>query len=177
MSKERLIYEIDGEVCIDDEAALQFLLERGLASIGYSHLADQHPDRTLRVSATPALTVAVDPGDVFMWGASSSGAIEDEEDFIRLIRHLQADNRWGAIRWLCIKENQQPQEAIVRAMQKENAWDEALAALGENHFEKAWRERYESARALAGQGLTAAAIAEELDLSEQLIKNWTENHG
>lgn len=73
--------------------------------------------------------------DVFAWACADAEAISPAE-LPDLWRMYQADNQFGAERWLCVKRNQKPQPPLEQMMRDAGSWDAVMDALPENENER-----------------------------------------
>jgi len=73
----------------------------------------------------------VNTSDVFAWGYSNFDCADLDEMF-DLYKLTRASKKWGSIKWICYKDNLQPQYPIVRDMKLDDAWDEKMENLPKN---------------------------------------------
>ena len=67
--------------------------------------------------------------DVFAWACADCEPFDlsELEKFYRM-----SLGKWGTLKWVCIKRNQQPQPPIIKDMKAQGAWDETMEALPAN---------------------------------------------
>jgi hypothetical protein len=85
--------------------------------------------------------------DVFAWGCSDSEELpHDKVPELFMLWH--ESNRWGPVKWCCLRRNEKPQAPVARDMKAAGFWCERMEALPENNYDRICRER--AAAAMAG---------------------------
>lgn len=127
---EEVIYEYEGEqMCSEELALAQLLVDDVLL-----------PFEAMSKSGEETTALFVNSSDDFAWGCADCEPLPNDE-IPNLYRMHVADRSWGALRWLCLRRNQQPQAPRKKKMIEAGSWDETLEALPENLYDKACRER------------------------------------
>lgn len=91
-----------------------------------------------------SIKLFVNCNDVFAWGCADLEEIGWDE-LSDLFFKVIADRKWGSLKWCCLKRNERPQLVIEKDMKAENAWDEKLDALPENHYWKMYLQDHPNA--------------------------------
>lgn len=125
--------EIDETKIIEDvseELALSCLLASGVfflnnVDISYTYKRNK-PEYTT--------AVYVNASDIFMWGCADAQAIDSSDnespsEIIELYKLWKEHDQWGAVKWLALKRNLQPQSPVIDLMKKANYWDDSLDSL------------------------------------------------
>ena len=114
-------YEYDGAICYDEENILAILLIEEYLWPSTIETKEGHM----------ATTLLVNTSDVFAWGYANAdfADLHEMEDLYKLTRE---DRKWGSIKWICYKDNLQPQYPIVRDMKAAGAWCDKMEALPKN---------------------------------------------
>ena len=120
-----VLFDVNGREECDEEAALSWLLARGvLFSNSRDCIFDGKPE-----GHTVVLSVLC--SDVFGWGCADGEDLPHSE-IVNLFKMVRDDPEWGAVRWCCLRRNMQPQYAIKRDWVNSGKWDDVLEALPEN---------------------------------------------
>lgn len=82
--------------------------------------------------------VYVNASDVFVWGSADGENIlasdEDDSEILALYNLVKEDQKYGDIKWLCKKRNEQPQDPLKDRMIAAGSWNEELEALPVNRY-------------------------------------------
>ncbi|GAB4003070.1 hypothetical protein GCM10028807_62760 [Spirosoma daeguense] len=83
--------------------------------------------------------------DVFAWACSDLEPIisndnEAPSEIIDLYKLHKENIKYGWIKWVCLKRNEQPQGPLKKYMQDAGYWNDQLEALPENQYDAAWRD-------------------------------------
>lgn len=127
---EEVIYEYEGEQMCSEELALAELLADDIL------LPFEAKDSQGKLTTA----LFVNSSDDFAWGCADCEALPNEE-IPNLYRMHVADRKYGALRWLCLRRNMQPQAPRKKMMIEAGSWDDTLEMLPENEYDKACRER------------------------------------
>lgn len=124
----------------DEEKALACLLTAGLCFLNTINI------RNKEAPAKYTTLVFVIANDIFAWGCADSECLtnndgEEGSEIIALYKLWKENSKHGAVKWLCLKRKEQPQQPIKESMIKDNYWDESLESLPENYYDKARREQ------------------------------------
>lgn len=133
------VWEFDNETRLDKKAALAYLLLKGEVHAFTVRLPSEDEDVEDETADRPerrGTRLAVNTSDTFAWGYSNFDDFASDGDTqgdLYLLLTLTLDNpKWGATKWICIKEQSHPQSPIVRDMIAEGVWDETMRALPHN---------------------------------------------
>ena len=132
INEERIIEDVN------EEYALACLLASGqlfLNNVDLSEIYKFYPPKTFTT------VVYVNSSDVFMWGCADGECIsysdgDSPSEIINLYKLWKDNNKWGTIKWLCLKRNMQPQFPIKKDMIKDNYWGSDMEDLPKNPSEK-----------------------------------------
>ena len=124
------------EGIVNEELAVACLLADDICFL--NHTKDSEPTTCIYVLAN----------DVFAWGCADAESITNNDwkepsEIIDLYKLWKENDKWGPIKWLCLKRNKQPQKPIKEDMIKDGYWDEKLESLPENYYWKKIKENYE----------------------------------
>lgn len=80
--------------------------------------------------------------NIFAWACSDyeNVTFKDLHDIYTV--YLK-DNKWGTIKWACVKRNEKPQDPIVEKMKEDGSWDKKMEALPDNYYWTKIKERGE----------------------------------
>jgi len=139
----------DGEYYHDEEKMLAALL---LDEICFLNSGSPWFDKKEKTTV-----VCVNAPDVFAWAAADAESILPAEipDLYNLWR---AHGEHGAVLWLCMKRNMQPQAAIKKDLIRAGLWEDKYESLPENSYEIAIREIKE-AHIAVGTGIKEMFLA------------------
>ena len=133
------VWESDDGTHLDEEAALAYLLLKGEVHAFTVRLPREDEDAEDESVDSPeplGTRLQVNTSDTFAWGYSAFDDFAsngDTKSDLYLLLTLTLDNpKWGATKWICIKEQSHPQSPIVRDMIAEGVWDEMMRALPHN---------------------------------------------
>ena len=123
-------YTYEGEECIDEEAAVAWLLKVGYCFLNcrqYCHFEwkDKPDGRTL--------VVYVNTSDIFAWGCADGEDLETE-DILPLYKLCRDNGFWGVVKWACRLHNEKPQLAVAKDMKKAGYWDEEMKSFSDNKY-------------------------------------------
>ena len=77
------------------------------------------------------VSLFINTSDIFAWACADCEEVElDELDSV--VSEITNDPKWGVVKWVCRRENLQPQSAIKREMKGEGAWCEWMDNLKPN---------------------------------------------
>ena len=93
-------------------------------------------DRVVFSSESGNVRLYVMCNDIFAWACADAEPLM-YEDVQSLYDMHAASRNWGAVRWICIKRNEQPQFPVKRDMKKARAWDATMEALPPNRYDAA----------------------------------------
>lgn len=115
-------------VFIDENKALACLLNADVCFLN-----------NLKVRNEWTTCVYVIANDVFAWGCADAECIsnsdgDENSEIYSLYKLWKENNDWGAIKWLCLKRNEQPQKPIIESMKKDGYWDDTLEKLPPNYY-------------------------------------------
>lgn len=83
--------------------------------------------------------------DMFAWACADQEELPLTFDAItELWQMWYADQKWGDVKWCCVRRNEQPQEPVIGMMKKAGSWDDVMEALPENKYDAAWRREREA---------------------------------
>lgn len=121
IDEDDVTYEHDGEIYYEEGDMLAILLIEEHIITG--NIETDSGQRTT--------VLYVNTSDVFAWGYANADCadLSEMEDLYKLTRE---DPKWGSIKWICFKDNLQPQYPIIRDMKIDGMWDEKMENLPKN---------------------------------------------
>jgi len=69
--------------------------------------------------------------DMFAWACADAEPFS-MADVPDIGKAYLADNKWGTLKWIMKKRNQQPQPPVIAMMKRDGAWDEFCDSVGAN---------------------------------------------
>lgn len=122
-------YEIDGKRIADETAMATKLLGDDVLFISDNPYADHKG-----VLQGKTLTLFVNCSDVFAWAYSDCEPITLDE--LPVLFDLYEKNPdCGAMQWVCIKRDQQPQLPVIDWLKSHNGWTQELDNLPKNKYD------------------------------------------
>lgn len=134
LGHEDPVYIHDGKEDICEDLAVAILLENEV--LGLNHRKYICPFR--KTEEGPTLIVFVLANDVFAWGFADTESLTTD-DILPLFKAWREDRRFGVIKWLCLRRNEQPQPAVERDMRAAGSWHTDLDALPANRYAESRR--------------------------------------
>lgn len=125
------------EFCVESTALAKLLVDEILLIGDFDSGPFFESGKASDENITTCLWVCAN--DIFAWACAESVPILTKE-IPDLYRMHMADQKWGYIKWLCKKENMQPQKPIVRDMKREGAWCDLMKSLPKNPLDKVEKE-------------------------------------
>lgn len=129
MTEREYYFDIDGKKVPNEEAMVAWLLDNNYLFLNSRKYVDNWRDKEETHPET--LVLFLNCNDVFEW-ACAEGCEVTYNELPRLFDMVRADERYGAIKWACIKRNLQPQAPLKDMMIKDGAWTEELDKLPPN---------------------------------------------
>lgn len=127
-------FDVDGQRCLDEEQALANLLEAGVLFCNTRQYICPFTTEVERET----IVLFVNSNDVFEWACADSEPLTSGDspgtDLYDLYSLWELNPKWGHIKWLCAKRNEQPQNPIRDEMKKDGYWDDVLEALPKNQY-------------------------------------------
>jgi hypothetical protein len=79
--------------------------------------------------------------DMFAWACADLEELPlTSKDITELWQMWYADQKWGDIKWCCIRRNEQPQNPVIEMMKEAGSWDDVMEGLRENQYDASWRK-------------------------------------
>lgn len=123
-------FDIDGKKFPNEEAMAAWLLDNGCLFLNSRKYVDNWKGKEETQPET--LVMFLNCNDVFAWACADACEVTSDE-LPRLFDMARADEKYGAIKWACIKRNLQPQKPLKDKMIKDGVWTEELDKLPPNH--------------------------------------------
>lgn len=143
--REELVEILKSNIEVRDEPyeALNTLIQLEVARVHHIKLNSaepDHPPRHIGDYIPSKALFSVNASDVFAWGCADSEFIESEAELWQLAELVVADPKYGDLRWLCQKRQQQPQPPWIERLKEAGAWNEVLQNLPANKMDRVVHE-------------------------------------
>lgn len=126
-----VVYEYEGEQMCSEELALAQLLVDDILI----------PFDVRRNDEKTTTGLYVNCSDDFAWACADCEPLTKDEIASLYKMHI-VDRTWGALRWVCLKRNEQPQAPRKKQMVEAGSWDTVLEALPANGYDQFCRQNY-----------------------------------
>lgn len=136
--KEESIIDSENKL-VDEELALACLLADGICVL--SNGKDSQGNN--------CACVLINTSDCFAFGYADADPItcngdwKEPSEIIDLYRLWLEDSKWCALKWICLKQKEQPQKAVKDGMIKDGVWDDKLESLAVNEYDIKMKEYWD----------------------------------
>lgn len=118
----------------DEELAVAHMLISGQLYLNSRRYLEHDWGSNSTPSQSYTSVVFVSCNDVFAW-ACADGEPLPYTEIKDLFMLWHEDKTWGAVKWVCIKRNMQPQKPVANAMKKESKWCSVMESLPKNKYD------------------------------------------
>lgn len=128
----------DGELFLDEEAAIAMLLDDGVVHCGHCRIATHDG----KIEEDYSIVMYVLCNDLFAWACADGENIGSSDLPLLVKLHQDTKNNWGSQIWCCLKRKMQPQSPVKKHMIEDGVWTPELEALPPNHYDAAIKKAY-----------------------------------